>query len=159
MKLSHQMCVCKYQRSTMRNLCTQTFTQKNLCTEGPLNGVFFIIEKPLHGETFTHSRVYTEKLLHKQFFTQMIFTHKRVCTEKLFHTETVAHRSFYRDNFLHKKNAQRNLYAKKPLHRDIFTHRRVYKENLLHKDIFTQPLHRIHFVMLQNHSFTSVFAV
>ena len=105
----------------------QTFTQKNLYTEGPLNGFFFNHRETLHGETFTHSRVYTEKLLHKEIFTQMIFTHKRVCTEKLFHTETVAHRSFYRDIFLHKK-----------MHRETFTQRNLYTETFLHTEGFTK---------------------
>ena len=105
----------------------QTFTQKNLYTEGPLNGVFFNHRETLHGETFTHSRVYTEKLLHKEIFTQMIFTHKRVCTEKFF-----SHRNCCTQKFLQR------YFLRKKMHRETFTQRNLYTETFLHTEGFTK---------------------
>lgn len=117
-------------------LPTNSCTEKSL-HRGAFKRSFFIIEKPLHGETFTHThrRVYTEKLLRKETFTQMIFRNKCVCTEKLFHTETVAHRSFYREKFSPKKTTQ------KPLRKETFTQRHFYTQKLqkgLQREPFTQ---------------------
>ena len=72
----------------------------------------------------------SQKLLHREVFTQRALTHSPVYTQKLLHREAFTQRSFAHGSF----HTQRNLYTNALSHRAAFTHRR----KLLHKEVFTE---------------------
>ena len=114
---------------TLRSFCTQTSWS-------------FYTQKLLHKEVFTqraltHRRVYTQKLLHREAFTQRVFTHGSFYTQRNLYTEAISHREAF---------TQR----RKLLHKEVFTQRNFYTQKLLHTKAFTQrslcteaPLHEV----------------
>ena len=81
----------------------------------------------------THTRFYTQRLLHTDSFT-----HRRFSTQKLLHTETFTHRSFYTQRLLHTDSfTHRSFYTQKLLHTETFTHRYFCTQTLSHTEAFT----------------------
>ena len=114
---------------TLRSFCTQTSRS-------------FYTQKLLHKEVFTqraltHRPLYTQKLLHREAFTQRVFTHGSFYTQRNLYTEAISHREAF---------TQR----RKLLHKEVFTQRNFYTQKLLHTKAFTQrslcteaPLHEV----------------
>ena len=120
---------------------TEAFTQR--C---------FDIYTPIHTEAFRHRWFFREsqKLWHREAFTQRIFFHTEAFTHKLFH------RSFYTEKVLSTGAfPHRRLYTQKLVHTEAFTHRSFYTEKPLHTDAFPQKnrFHRAAFTHFKKSQF------
>ena len=103
-------------------------------------------QKHLYRDTLTYARLYTQKLLHTDCFSE---NHRSFDTEKplhytenffthrSFYTQTVAHRSLYEKLLRTGAFAHKRLYTQKLVYTEAFTHRssytdKPYTEQLLH---------------------------
>ena len=126
-------------------LHTKAFTQKHLYTEASTHRIFFYTEKLFHRNCFTE-QLFTKKLLYtkachtQEPFQRKVFTHRNLYTErKVFSTKkplqpaAFPHRSFYTEMPLHREAvAQSNLYA---LYTSLFFTKKFFTQKLLR---FTQ---------------------
>ena len=112
------------------------------------------MQRSLYTETaFTHRRVYRQKRLHKEAFTQELwhtraFTHRSCYTQTLLRKEVftqraLTHRRVYTQKFLHRSLYKESFYTRKLSHTEVFTQRSLYTESFntqapLHTEVFTQ---------------------
>jgi hypothetical protein len=84
---------------------------------------------------------YTQKLLHREVFTQRLFTHRSFYTERSLYTEEIfekslTHRSFYTEKSLHSgvsTHRQTHLHTET----EAFTQRSFYTDELTYTEAFT----------------------
>ena len=110
--------------------------QKLLHIQGLLHREVFTQWSFLHIEGFTlrsfctqtSRSLYTQNSLHEEGLTERVFTHRRVCTQKLLHREAFTQRRFYTQKHLHTASfyTHRGFYTQ-----ELFTHRRFYTEKSL----------------------------
>ena len=99
----------------------------------------------LHRGAFTHTHVYTQKLLQTEPFTRRsfciqkalhrgAFTQRSLCTEEFLLPDALTHRSFYTQTHLHRKNTHKSLCARELVHKVDFTQSNFYTEKSLHRE-------------------------
>ena len=139
---------------------TGAFTQRSLYTKELFTHRRFYTEKSLLYSfcTQTSRSLYTQKLLHKEVFTQIYsfhtqtrlhaeaFTQRSLYTlhRELLHTEAFTHSEIFTQTFHTEKLShteaftQRSLYTKWFLHTETLTHKSFYTEKSLHRGTFTR---------------------
>ena len=111
----------------------------------------FCTEKLLHTGSFCTASLctsYTEKLLHKETFTQSKLLHRETSTHSkllhskllhILHREALARRSFYTASFCAEKLLHKaRSYREKLLHREAFTHSKLLHRQALARGSFAQ---------------------
>ena len=84
-----------------------------------------------HTQTRLHTEAFTQRslyTLHREFLHTEAFTHSEIFTQT-FHTEKLSHTEAF---------TQRSLYTKWFLHTETFTHKSFYTEKSLHRGAFTR---------------------
>ena len=88
---------------------------------------------------YTHTRFYTQKLLHTN-----AFTYKHFYTQTVSHTDTFTHRPFYTQTLLH-----RNTFTHKRFYTQT-VHNHFYTQKLLHTEAFTHRPAHVHAITMKS---------
>ena len=125
---------------------TDAFTHRSSYTGTPLHTHthMFLHKEVLHGQVFTHRRLYTQKPLHTDVFTHRSFyTEKKLHTQKLLHRGVLAQRPFHTKVLHTKIFTVTNCYTELHLHRSFDTEQfaNIYKDFFAKKNYAKMPLH------------------
>ena len=101
----------------------ETFTQRRFCTE-----------KPLNRAVLTRRRLYTEKLLHRNFCTGAC-AQSRFCTKRVWHNNLSHKNNFYTEDF-----GQSSFSTEQALHTEAITQMLLHTEACTHKSFNTEKL-------------------
>ena len=117
------------EKSLLYSFCTQT--SRSLYTQKLLHKEVFTQIYSFHTQTRLHAEAFTQRslyTLHRELLDTEAFTHSEIFTQT-FHTETLSHTEAF---------TQRSLYTKCFLHTETFTHKSFYTEKSLHRGTFTR---------------------
>ena len=109
-------------------------------------------QKHLHRDTLTYTRLYTQKILHTDCFSEH---HRSFEPEKPLHRQHSTHTEAFTQKLSTEAFTQRSFYAQELSYTNTFRYRSLYTRRLLHTEALTQrSLTQSSFYTLQNRKFT-----
>ena len=118
----------RYLVTSTTPLHRNTFTHRRFYTQTQR----FYTQALLHTDAFTHKSFYTETVLHTDASTRryVLHTHTRFHTQTLLHTDALTHKRFYTGRFY---TQMLFTHAHTLSNTNAFTHRRFYTQTLVQK--------------------------